>query len=200
MVHPDNIAEVAELRPDYMGFIFWQGSKRNAEGLDAEVVKSLPEDILRVGVFVNATLDELMHTVEKYGLQMVQLHGDESPAMCTKIRDKGILVAKAVGMADPSDVAVTKYYENCTDLLILDTKSKQRGGTGIAYDRNLLLGYRGKVPFLMSGGVSPQDVEKVKSMQLPGMIGVDVNSRFELSPGVKDVETLKKFITELRKD
>lgn len=198
MCRPDNIARVAALRPDMMGFIFWQPSRRCALGLNPDVVNGLSEDILRVGVFVDEATGVIADTVRRYGLHMVQLHGSESSAVCATLRSEGVMVAKAIGIADADDLLRASDYQDCTDLLIFDTKSPQYGGTGVAYDRSILAHYTGTLPFLLSGGVSAGDAGSIASMHLPLMAGVDINSRFELSPGVKDVAAVAKFISQYK--
>lgn len=198
MRHPDNIAQVAALGPDMMGFIFWPGSKRCARGLDPAAVRALPGEITRVGVFVDAAPEEIAATVARYGLQMAQLHGDETPGECQALRQSGIRVAKAIGVAAQADIDRAMEYQDCADLLLFDTKSSARGGTGVAYDRSLLARYTGHVPFLMSGGIAPGDEHSILAMRHPRLLGVDLNSRFETAPGVKSIPPLLCFINNLR--
>ncbi|MGN1245668.1 MAG: phosphoribosylanthranilate isomerase [Muribaculaceae bacterium] len=199
MCRPDNIAQVAALCPDMMGFIFWSRSRRNALELKPRVVKAL-EGIMRVGVFVDASVDVVLHTADSYGIHMVQLHGSESPEMCLTLRSRGLKVAKAIGIAGETDLCLADAYRHCANFLVFDTKSPLHGGTGVAYDRSILSHYNGSVPFLLSGGVTTDDAASIKALNLPGMMGVDINSRFELSPGVKDVAAVARFIADIRND
>lgn len=194
-----NIAAIAALRPDMMGFIFWPKSKRTACGLDPKALDTVPDSITRVGVFVNAPIDEILATARLYKLRLIQLHGDESPAFCRQIRSTGLRVAKAIGIASESDIDLTMQYQSDVDLLLLDTKSPQRGGTGVAFDRSLLARYNGHVPFLMSGGIAPGDADDILQLNIPQMAGVDINSRFETAPGIKDTAEVAKFINQVRK-
>ena len=198
--YPDNIAEVAALHPDMMGFIFWSGSKRCALGLNPEVTRNLPAGITRVGVFVNATAEEILATADEYGLHLAQLHGDELPTMCRRLREKGLGVAKAIGVATGADLLSATAYEGCVDLMLFDTKSASYGGTGIAYDRSLLGRYTGSTPFLMSGGIGPGDAPAILSLSLPSLAGVDLNSRFETAPGIKNITALCHFMEAVRDD
>lgn len=199
MRDPANIAAIAALHPDMMGFIFWSKSKRAACGLNPDALDTIPASIIRVGVFVNATIDEILSTARSYKLRLIQLHGDESPAFCRIIRSTGLRVAKAIGIATENDIDLTDQYQGNVDLLVLDTKSPLRGGTGTAYDRSLLAHYNGQVPFLMSGGIAPGDADAILHLNLPQMAGVDINSRFEIEPGIKDTAEVAKFIQQVRK-
>lgn len=198
MRDPANIAAIAALRPDMMGFIFWHKSKRAACGLDPKALDSIPDSITRVGVFVNASVDEILSTARLYKLRLIQLHGDETPTFCRQICSTGLRVAKAIGIASESDIELTMQYQSDVDLLVLDTKSPQRGGTGTAYDRSLLTHYNGQVPFLMSGGIAPCDANDILQLNIPKMAGVDINSRFEAAPGIKDTAEVAKFINQVR--
>lgn len=198
MKHPDNIRDVAALTPMMMGFIFYPGSPRYVGDLDPEVVRSLPDHIRPVGVFVNASTTDIVATCRRYGISIVQLHGDESPEQCRELRLDGLTVFKAIGVADASDVAKATPYDGEVDMLVFDTKTSSRGGSGVKFDHTLLDSYSLATPYLLSGGIGPDDVTAVVDAMRPGMAGIDINSRFESEPGVKNLRQLIQFILSLR--
>lgn len=193
-----NIRQIGELSPDFMGFIFWEQSKRNACRLSPMIPRELPKSIKKVGVFVNEEIDKVLKTAEIYDLQKVQLHGDETPEYCDRLKSYGLQVIKALGVATEEDVAKAGRYDGSVSMMVFDTKSSQRGGTGKSYDRTILNSYEGETPFLLSGGIGPEDAEQILAMSLTRMAGVDINSRFETSPGMKDVAMVDNFIKRLR--
>lgn len=199
MRDPDNIAAVASLTPMLMGFIFHEASPRDASGLDPDVIKSLPPFIRPVGVFVDKSTDEVTSVCDRYGIKIVQLHGAESPAQCRELKEKGYTVFKATGIADASDLKGLKEYEGNVDMFLFDTKSERHGGTGVKFDWGLLETYDMDVPYLLSGGICEDDTDAIVEAMRPGMAGIDINSRFETSPGIKDLNKLINFILSLRK-
>ncbi len=193
-----NVREVAGERPDYMGFIFYPPSSRDCEGLDPSVVESLPAGIEPVAVTVNMDESSIMELAGKYGFRTVQLHGDESPALCGRLREKGLTVFKAVGIKGEESLSSLADYDDDVDMFVFDTASAARGGTGRKFDWTLLGAYTGKVPFLLSGGIGPEDAFLLKDMSHPRFAGIDLNSRFESAPAIKDVALLRKFIKQIR--
>jgi phosphoribosylanthranilate isomerase len=200
MRDPGNIRAIAELKPDIMGFIFYRGSKRFAgELLKPEHLSVLPLRIRKAGVFVNASNDEILKIVEKFSLDLVQLHGDEPPAQCAELMDKQLNVIKALNIADKADLELCRDFAGCTDYLLLDTKSDKYGGSGKKFDWALLDYYPVGHPYLLSGGIGPDDAAAISKLTKPGFAGIDLNSRFETEPGLKDLEKLRKFIETIRK-
>jgi phosphoribosylanthranilate isomerase len=194
-----NITAVAEFIPDLMGFIFYSGSRRFAgEMLNPEVVSNLPAGIRKTGVFVNADFNEIRDTVSKYSLNVVQLHGDEPPALCRLIKDTGIQVIKAFNVGKNMMFPFCKDYTACTDYFLFDTMTINHGGSGQKFDWKLLERYETGHPFFLSGGISPSDIDNIAGITNPSFYGLDLNSRFEIKPGLKDIEKLKKFVNELR--
>ena len=191
-----NMREVEQLVPDWMGFIFYPKSPRYV----GEALAYIPEGVKRVGVFVNESLDRLLGLAERNRLDIIQLHGDESPDICRMLREKGYLVIKAFGIiADkPFPVEQTDLYEGCCDYFLFDTRTDLYGGSGKKFGWEILSDYRGETPFLLSGGISPKDVETVKGFSHSKCIGIDLNSGFEISPAVKDVQSLQDFIGAIR--
>ena len=199
MRQPANIMEVANLKPDLMGFIFYPGSPRYAgETLKTENLIFLSEEIVRVGVFVNMDIEKINKTILKYSLDMVQLHGDEDPEMCRQINENGVGVIKAFNIKESSDFVLCEKYINHTRYFLFDASTSKYGGSGKKLDWELLEKYNLKHPFFLSGGIAPGDEKEIKKIKNPAFYGIDVNSRFEISPGIKDFEKLKIFIADIR--
>jgi len=192
---PENLEQLCALAPDYVGYIFYPGSKRYVGNKPDPVLFDLPpSDITKVGVFVNESLAMIKKLHETYRLDMVQLHGDESPAYCRDLVDSGIRVIKAL-----SPDARVGDFKDVVQLLLFDTPGPGWGGTGKKFDWNLLTGRSIPGPFLISGGIGPEDAEGIRQIGQENFRGIDINSRFEISPGLKDIGQLERFITELRK-
>ncbi len=193
MKQPDNIAAVAALQPDLMGFIFYPKSPRYAEPLDVDCLNSLPKSIRKIAVFVNETLENILSVVYKYNFDGVQLHGTENVADCKVLREAGLLVIKAFSIADATNFKVTPTYEGVCDYFLFDTKTDAYGGSGVKFDWSILNEYKGETPFLLSGGIAVDDAEAILKIEHPRFAGIDLNSKFEVSPGLKNVELLKGF-------
>lgn len=194
-----NVSLVAGLGPDMMGFIFYEPSPRHAGGLDPAIVRALPWNIRRVGVFVDAGAEQILRTAREYGLDTIQLHGDESPDQCAALRGEGYSVVKAIGVAGLDDIRQVERYRDACDAVLFDTKSPSRGGTGEKFDWGLLESYDG-APFLLSGGIGPPDGGVVSAFRHPGLLGLDLNSCFETVPGVKNIGALRSFMEALRSE
>lgn len=218
----DNIREVSELDIDMMGFIFWKDSPRFVRMISshAGIIPDYSEErlnknsgkvvndqhrIKRVGVFVDDMPQTIVTRIYNYELDYVQLHGEESCIMIDNLRRTlepdirtGVKIIKTISVSSAEDIEKTKEYEGCVDLFLFDTKCPTMGGSGDKFDWSVLSAYKGNVPFLLSGGIGMDDVDKIKSFQHPQFAGVDVNSCFETEPGVKDVEKLRLFIEKLR--
>ncbi len=194
MKFPSNIFDIADLHPDFMGFIFYPKSPRYAEPLDVEVLNALPKSIKKIGVFVNETLENILTIVFKYKLDGVQLHGNEQVEMCEKLHNTGLIVIKAFPIAEAYNFKVTKIYEGACDYFLFDTKTDAFGGSGLKFDWNMLKEYTGKTPFLLSGGIASNDAESIQNIDHPLFAGIDLNSKFEVKPGLKNVELLNGFL------
>ena len=198
MRDPHNLEQVCDLAPDFIGYIFYKGSKRFVGPSPDPSLFSIPgPEIKRVGVFVNEDLPEVEKAIEQYHLDAVQLHGKEAADYCRKLAREGLELIKVLDPSGP-DPGFSAYKE-VVDYFLFDSAGQGKGGTGEKFDWKIL--EKGPVagPYFLSGGIGPGDAELIQSMQLPGMMGVDVNSRFEVSPGLKDVTALKEFINHIRK-
>ena len=188
----ENIRQLETLGIDWMGMIFWPKSKRYVSTPPAY----LPQHVRKVGVFVDASLDAIRQHVEDYQLDIVQLHGQESPDMLKVL--KPLTLIKAFNIATPEDLQKTEPYEGLDDYFLFDTKGKSVGGNGEKFDWSVLASYQGETPFLLSGGIGPEDAQDVKTFHHPKCIGIDLNSRFETEPGLKDITKLKQFLEAIR--
>ena len=187
----ENIREAESLGIDLMGFIFWPKSSRNV----SERPAYLPTRCKRVGVFVDASLEEIRQHVEEYQLDLIQLHGHESLAFAESLRPLSLI--KAFNIACAEDLRQTEAYEGVVDYFLFDTKGKVVGGNGVKFDWSVLSAYQGSTPFLLSGGIGPDDVEAVNGFRHPQCIGIDLNSRFEVEPALKVIPKLRQFINQL---
>lgn len=197
MRDPENIRAVEALGIQWMGFIFWPGSKRYV----SERPSYLPTKCKRVGVFVDADISEVVQKVEEYALDLIQLHGSESPDYISQLKNllaahRPLSIIKAFNIATPADLEQTHAYENIVDYFLFDTKGKSVGGNGEQFDWRVLDHYQGHTPYLLSGGIGPDDVHRVRAFSHPSLAGIDLNSRFETSPGAKDIESLQHFLTQ----
>jgi phosphoribosylanthranilate isomerase len=199
MLHPGNIRDVAMLGPDMIGFIFYPGSSRFAGALDPGEM-NFPEGspVIKTGVFVDEELPLIMGHIARFRLDAVQLHGNESPEMCSRIRDSGIKVIKAFHIAEEKDLPGIETYREFTDWFLFDTKTSLKGGSGKKFNWSILDKYRFHHPFFLSGGIGPGDIKAIGEIEHPEFCGIDINSRFEIIPGFKDVELIGKFILEMQ--
>ncbi|GGC15357.1 phosphoribosylanthranilate isomerase [Dyadobacter sediminis] len=195
-----NIEELVALQPNFIGFIFYEKSPRFVgEELNEEYIRSIPGNIKKVGVFVNASPGFILSTVKKYDLQYAQLHGNEMPDICRSIRQKGVNVIKAFSIDEKFNFAMLNNYKSFCDLFLFDTKGANPGGNGTSFDWNLLKKYDNEKPFFLSGGISIENVEEIIALSktLP-IYGIDVNSQFETEPGVKDISKLEELFNLVR--
>ncbi|PWK79683.1 phosphoribosylanthranilate isomerase [Mucilaginibacter oryzae] len=189
--YPENIEAVAALQPHYMGFIFYGKSPRYMADLNACVLQDLPSDINKTGVFVNESAANIERLVKQYDLGAIQLHGDESPEFCAAFKNEATVI-KAFGINEDFDFTRLKAYINNVDFFLFDTKTKEYGGSGKTFDWGILDQYELDVPFFLSGGLGPDNIEEVKNIKHSRFYGVDLNSRFEIEPGLKNIEKLEQ--------
>lgn len=203
MKYPENILEVGSLLPDYMGFIFWEKSARYFDG----IMPDLPKSIQKVGVFVNALPSEILEKIEKYDLQAIQLHGQESVEFCLDLKNKiesntsikQVKIIKVFSVNEDFDFTILKPFEDVCDYFLFDTKGKLPGGNGITFDWKVLKNYTSTKPFFLSGGIGLDEMEAVNEIlktNLP-IHAIDVNSKFEIEPGLKNVQLCKDAINRV---
>ena len=198
MKFTENIKQVAALQPDYLGFIFYEKSKRNFEG----IIPALPKHIKKTGVFVNEPLEILVSLVAEYQLKAIQLHGDESLAYIKELKKlvaSEVEIIKVFSIDEQFDFKSLEAYEAEVDFFLFDTKGKERGGNGVTFNWQLLEKYTLNKPFFLSGGIGEAQVDeinKIKKSNLP-IYALDINSKFEIEPGLKNIKKLNDFKNKL---
>lgn len=206
MKEPGNIIKLAELKPDYMGFIFYPRSKRYAGKPDKNVLASLPASIKLTGVFVDQKQEEIIDKVLEYQLDVVQLHGTESPGYCLLLRDalnarqpqKSVELIKAFGISPGFNFSDLDPYNDYIDYFLFDTKTVEHGGSGLSFDWKILDQYSGNKPWFLSGGLSPENINEISNFAFKNLYGLDLNSRFETEPGIKDIKSLRSAFQLIR--
>lgn len=214
MRDPENVTQVSQLDIDLMGFIFYPKSSRYVQQVpmhagiipdraDRNIVSE--KRCKYVGVFVDDMPQNIVTRVYNYHLDYVQLHGDESPVMIDNLKRTlipdivpDIKIIKALSIREADDVKRWRQYDGHVDMFLFDTQCKTYGGSGEQFDWSILDSYDGNIPFLLSGGIGPDDAERIKAFHHPQCVGIDLNSRFEISPALKDIEKLNKFIKEIK--
>ncbi|MFD0748952.1 phosphoribosylanthranilate isomerase [Mucilaginibacter calamicampi] len=187
----ENIKAVAALGSDYIGLIRYDLSPRYVNNLDDAGLNDIPETILKTGVFVNESAEKIQQLIDEYGLNAIQLHGNESADFAAAFKNK-VVVLKAFGVGESFDFKQLENYAGSVDFFLFDTKTAAHGGSGQSFNWDILNDYHLDVPFFLSGGLSIDNLHEIASIKHPQFYGVDLNSRFETSPGMKDIEKLKK--------
>lgn len=212
-----NIRDVEALGIDWLGMIFWPKSPRYVGAVPAgsgiatdgksRTTEGNTKTVKRVGVFVNETIRNIITHVTDYNLDIIQLHGNETPDMIGDLRAElnnskrhGTIIIKAISVTSTEDLERCRDYEDSVDYFLFDTRCTTVGGSGRQFDWSVLDAYTGRRPFLLSGGIGPDDVDRIKSLSHPMFAGIDLNSRFETEPGMKDVEALRGFISKIREN
>ncbi|NQZ77139.1 MAG: phosphoribosylanthranilate isomerase [Ekhidna sp.] len=196
MKHPDNIRGLVDLKPDFIGFIFYAKSPRYVNTLDEQSIVGIPSDTSRVGVFVNESMENIVSLADQYKLDYIQLHGDEDLSFANALRERGLKIIKVFRVQDEIP-AYARNYQGIADYLLFDTASVNYGGSGKHFDWEILSNYDMDIPFLLSGGIELEDVKAIRKMSIPQLAGIDVNSRFEIEPGLKDIEKVRILKQEL---
>ncbi|MEG1332703.1 MAG: phosphoribosylanthranilate isomerase [Bacteroides sp.] len=196
MREAENIRAVEALGIDMMGFIFYPKSPRFVDELPCY----LPPQAHRVGVFVNEEKQTVQTYADRYDLNYIQLHGQESPEYCKSLKASGAKLIKVFSIARSKDLQGIEAYDGICDYVLFDTKCEQYGGSGEQFDWEVLKDYRGITPFLLSGGIHAFSAPALNVFQHPLLAGFDINSRFELRPGLKDVARIKAFLTDLNRN
>lgn len=194
MLDADNIRDVETLGVDWMGFIFYPKSQRYVNQLPAY----LPNSAKRVGVFVNESHESILEKIELFQLDIVQLHGDESPELCAQLAQHDIQIMKAFGIADSFPSEKIAEYEQSCHYFLFDTQTSAYGGSGKKFNWDILQNYQGNTPFLLSGGIGVDDAQAIGEFKHNKCIGIDINSKFELSPANKNIQSIQQFIKSLK--
>lgn len=194
MTDSENIRAIESLDIDLMGFIFYDKSKRKVP----RDLNYMPSKCSRVGVFVNSPLKDILDIHSTWQLDFVQLHGDETPCLCNTLSNEGLRIIKAFHISDRESLETIEEYEGCIEMALLDTKCKEYGGSGKKFDWELLQFYNANLSFLLSGGITNESIVDIKSLKHPKFAGIDINSGFELGPGLKDINKVSEFIKSIR--
>ena len=194
MRNEDNIIGLCELPIDFIGFIFYPKSARYVPKMPQAEIRS---GIKRVGVFVNPTMSEIATRSNEFKLDYIQLHGNESENFCKKLNQNGYKVIKAFSIDDKFDFRIMDGYESSCDFFLLDTKGKSYGGNGIAFNWGILKKYESKKKFFLSGGIDLSNIERIKNLNIPLLVAIDVNSKFEIEPALKDLNKIKQLTDQL---
>ena len=195
--YPDNIKAVAALGPDYMGFICYNRSPRFVSNMPAEILNELPASIIKTAVFVNERKEDINSLIDGYGFNAIQLYGNENPDFAGSFKGK-VTVIKAFGLNEDFDFDQLNDYTGKVDYFLFDTKTDTHGGSGKTFNWDILNKYNLSVPFFLSGGLSLDNLEEVTKITHPQFYGVDLNSRFETAPGMKDIDKLKQAFNLLK--
>lgn len=204
---PGNILDVAALHPDYMGLIFYPKSKRYVADLDPMALRGLPSKIQKTGVFVDETLEQVLAMQEKYQLDAIQLHGSESADFCNTLKQllqknvglhaevlsTEVAIIKAFGIDEQFDFSTLDAYEGLVDFFLFDTKTPDHGGSGRMFEWSLLDRYKLSIPYFLSGGLDLDSAAVIGELNDPRLAAIDLNSKFETAPGLKDVNKLRAF-------
>ena len=193
----DNLEELSELKFEMIGLNFYPPSKRFLSYDRTDFIDGIPSHIRKVGVVVNENIDKVYSLVTDFELDDIQLHGSESISYCEEVAEFCNII-KAFGIEEGMDIdELVEGYEMCSYLLF-DTKSKNHGGTGRKFDWNTLDSYTGLTPFLLSGGIGPADYEQILELEHSSLVGVDINSKFEIEPGIKNIDLIAEFLEEIK--
>lgn len=191
MREASNIADLGQTPIDYIGFIFYSKSPRYVDSLPQVMI---PSHIKRVGVFVNSSIEEIEAKVTAFGLDYIQLHGNESPTFCKTLKGKGLQIIKAFRVGDDFDFNILTEYEDVCDYFLLDAKGKSYGGNGVVFDWQLLTNYTSPKPFFLSGGIDLESISAIQELKVAQLYAIDINSKFEISPALKDIQKVQQFI------
>ncbi len=204
MTNAEQVHQLDEMGVEFSGFIFYPKSPRYVfrHMSRPEIKKIKGRQINKVGVFVNAPVEEVLQTVDDCGLYLVQLHGDETPKYCEKVADY-VGVIKAFRLREDDNVLwKIKDYQDVADMFLFDTEGAGYGGTGKKFNWEVLRGLHINKPFFLSGGIQPEDAALLQSFAAEpvakDLFSIDVNSKFETSPGIKDMDKLKNFVTAIK--
>jgi phosphoribosylanthranilate isomerase len=199
MKNRENIHALIHLNPDFIGYIFYPNSPRYIEpSIAHSLTERVPSAVKKVGVFVNSSIEEIIEKFINLRLDCVQLSGHESLSLVKRLNHANIPIIKAVHIHEIEDLEKAHEFSPFISKFLFDTKTETFGGSGLKFDWNILNAYTGDVPFFLSGGIGPQDVDDILSFRHPKFEGVDINSKFEIEPGLKNIQLIQSFLTTIR--
>jgi phosphoribosylanthranilate isomerase len=197
----EDLISISQMNPDYVGFIFVPTSPRDASGKLfpdlLELYSASAPNMKKVGVFVDEDINVIFDTIEKFHLNAVQLHGDESYDTCSILSDE-VEIIKTIKISSAEDFAKTEHYDGVVSKFLFETAGPLEGGNGIKFDWSLLNSYEGSTPFLLSGGIGPEDAVRILEIAHPQFVGIDINSKFEEYPGKKNISSLTTFVNTFK--
>jgi len=199
--NPKNIEQISKLDVDFMGFIFFEQSKRFVgKSLNRSMLNEISKHIKKVAVFVNERSEDVLWTLKdyEYSFDYIQCHGDETPDYCKDLRNLGFGIIKAFQIDEEFNFDQLEAYKDAVDYYLFDTSSKHYGGSGQKFNWSLLKKYKGNKPFFLSGGIKPEDVSQVQNVAHPQLFAIDMNSGFEDEPGLKNSNLIETFSEELK--
>jgi phosphoribosylanthranilate isomerase len=199
MTDPSNVEEIVKAKPDFIGYIFFPGSPRFVgKEPDSKLFSTVPKSIKKVGVFVNEDNQIIIKQAIRFGLNVIQLHGNESSKACSELKSSGLGVVKVFNIGERFDFGSLIKYSSVCDYFLFDTRGDKQGGSGNKFNWKILEEYRMDTLFFLSGGIGANDAGEILSLGNKGLFAVDINSRFETSPGIKDCAKIRTFISELK--
>jgi len=194
-----NIKDLVKVNPDYIGFIFYPGSKRFiGEDFNLKILDYIPDSISKVGVFVNAGREYILEKSRLFGLALIQLHGDESAGFCRELFDTGFSVIKAFYVNEEFNFETINPFKPFCKYFLFDTKCSTFGGSSKKFNWDILRVYDNEKPVFLSGGIGGEDAGLIKQLDFLNIHAIDINSRFEKKPGLKDISKIRKFIKEFK--
>ncbi len=197
---PANTEKIAATLPDFMGFIFYPLSKRYVGDKPPDsLFSAVPDGILKTGVFVNSRPGEVIEKMNFYNLDILQLHGEETPEYCRSLKKEGLTIIRAIAISSSFSFKTAQQYMEVCDYFLFDTKTPGKGGSGIRFDWNIIDKYSLPKQFFLSGGIGPDDAFLIKKIDNDKLFAVDINSRFESRPGIKECNKVKDFINEIKR-
>jgi phosphoribosylanthranilate isomerase len=197
---PSNVKAISESGADFIGFIFYPGSKRYVGDYpDKMLFANVSAGIKKTGVFVNEESKMILESAKSSELEVIQLHGDESVDYCKFLKASGLSIIKTFRVGKDFDPGITDQYSDACDYFLFDTKDEYHGGSGHKFNWRILGNYYFKKPFFLSGGIGPEDSGIAATIVNQQFYAVDVNSRFEIFPGIKDAVRVKNFINEIKR-
>ncbi len=198
MRNPENIEAITLLPIDFIGFIFYPKSKRDVgEDFDPKIMHSIPKNIKKVGVFVNESFETILKKSQKYQLDYIQLHGTESIEMCQKLKNQHLGIIKVFGIGDSFDFSMLNGYKPYCNYFLFDTKTPEHGGSGQKFSWDLLRNYDNEIPLFLSGGIGKNDAEDIKKLDFLNLETLDINSKFEIAPALKNADDVRFFLKSL---
>jgi len=200
MKYPENIQAVLQAEPDFMGFIFYEKSPRYVDNQLEVSTVAFNERTQKIGVFVNSTINTVLETVITHNLDFVQLHGNETIGYVKELFSKNIKIIKAFQITENFNWSALTQFTDYVSYFLFDTASKNYGGSGLKYDWEQLKNYKETTPFFLSGGIKVDDIQEITKLKLPQLYGIDVNSKFESAPGLKNIDLVKTMINQVRNE